>query len=127
MEREKIVFVGISDLSGHFRGKSFPLADLPDRLQRGVNLALTNVFLSAFGPILFTPFGTQGEVLLIPDASTRVLVPFEGTASEHFFLGDTRTLEGEPWDFCPRHILRAALQELQQQTGLTLLASFEQE
>jgi len=127
MEREQIVFVGSSDLSGHFRGKSFPLADLPDRLQRGVNLALTNVFLSAFGPIQFTPFGTQGEVLLIPDASTRVLVPFEGTASEYFFLGDLRTLEGEAWEFCPRHILRRALEDLQQQTGLTLLASLEQE
>jgi glutamine synthetase len=127
MEREQIVFVGVSDLSGHFRGKSFPLADLPDRLQRGVNLALTNLFLSAFGPIQFTPFGTSGEVLLMPDPSTRVLVPFEGTASEHFLLGDIRTLEGVPWEFCPRHILRNALRELQQQTGLTVLASFEQE
>jgi glutamine synthetase len=127
MEREQIVFVGTSDLSGHFRGKSFPVADLPNRLHRGVNLALTNLFLSAFGPIQFTPFGTRGEVLLIPDATARVLVPFEGHVAEHFFLGDLVTLEGEPWEFCPRHILRRALKSLQQETGWTLLASFEQE
>jgi glutamine synthetase len=127
MEREQIVFVGTSDLSGHFRGKSFPLADLPSRLTRGVNLALTNLFLSAFGPIQFTPFGTSGEVLLIPDVTARVLVPFEGHAAEHFFLADLRTLEGEPWEFCPRHILRRALDSLQQETGLTVLAGFEQE
>jgi len=127
MEREQIVFVGTSDLSGHFRGKSFPLADLPDRLQRGVNLALTNQFLSAFGPLQYTPFGTVGEVLLIPDATTRVLVPFEGSADEHFFLGDILTLDGEPWEFCPRHILRRALALLHRETGLTLLSSFEQE
>ena len=36
MQREQIVFVGTSDLSGHFRGKSFPVADLPARLERGV-------------------------------------------------------------------------------------------
>ena len=72
MEREQIVFVGTSDLSGHFRGKSFPAADLAARLQRGVGLAPTNIFMSAFGPIQMTTFGTSGEVLLIPDASTRV-------------------------------------------------------
>ena len=127
MEREQIVFVGTSDLSGHFRGKSFPLSDLSSRQQRGVNLALSNLFLSAFGPIQYTPFGTQGEVLLIPDPSTRVLVPFEGGASEHFYIGDLRTLEGGPWEFCPRHILRRALERLNQEMGLELLASFEQE
>src|SRR5580658_7656076 len=127
MQREQIIFVGTSDLSGHFRGKSFPAADLPARLQRGVGLAPTNIFISAFGPIQMTTFGTAGEVFLIPDASTRVYVPFEGSAAEYFFLGDIRTLEGEPWNFCPRHVLRRALDRLQAETGLRLLATFEQE
>jgi glutamine synthetase len=127
MEREQIVFVGTCDLSGHFRGKSFPLADLQARLQRGVGLAPTNIFMSAFGPIQVTTFGTVGEVFLIPDPSTRVFVPFEGSASEYFFLGDIRTLDGAPWEFCPRHLLRRALDRLERETGLRLLASFEQE
>src|SRR5882762_6228743 len=127
MEREQIVFVGTSDLSGHFRGKSFPAADLPARLQRGVGLAPSNMFLSAFGPIQTTPFGTLGEVVLIPDPSTRVFVPFDGTAPEFFYLGDIRTLEDAPWDFCPRHVLRRALDRLERETGFRLLASFEQE
>ena len=112
MQREQIVFVGTSDLSGHFRGKSFPAADLPARLQRGVGLAPTNIFISAFGPIQMTTFGTSGEVFLIPDATTRVFVPFEGSTAEYFFLGDISTLEGAPWDFCPRHVLRRALDRL---------------
>jgi glutamine synthetase len=127
MQREPIVFVGTSDLSGHFRGKSFPAADLPARLQRGVGLAPTNIFMSAFGPIQVTTFGTQGEVFLIPDSTTRVLVPFEGSTAEHFFLGDIKTLDGTPWDFCPRHVLRRALDRLQGETGFRLLAAFEQE
>jgi glutamine synthetase len=127
MEREQIVFVGTCDLSGHFRGKSFPAADLQARLQRGVGLAPTNIFMSAFGPIQVTTFGTVGEVLLIPDPSTRVFVPFEGSAAEYFFLGDIRTLDGVPWEFCPRHVLRRALERLEDETGLRLLASFEQE
>jgi glutamine synthetase len=127
MEREQIVFVGTSDLSAHFRGKSFPAADLPARMQRGVGLAPANIFMSAFGPIHVTPFGTTGEVFLVPDPATRVLVPFAGSASEYFFIGDIATLEGAPWDFCPRHILRRALTRLGNETGLELLATFEQE
>jgi glutamine synthetase len=127
MEREQIVFVGTCDLSGHFRGKSFPAADLKARLQRGVGLAPTNIFMSAFGPIQTTTFGTAGEVVLIPDPTTRVFVPFEGSAAEFFFLGDIRTLDGAPWEFCPRHVLRRALERLEGETGLRLLASFEQE
>jgi glutamine synthetase len=127
MQRDQIVFVGTSDLSGHFRGKSFPAADLPARLERGVGLAPTNLFLSAFGPIHMTPFGTHGEVFLVPDPETRVLVPFEGSATEYFFLGNIRTQGGAPWDFCPRQVLRRALDRLESETGLRLLAAFEQE
>jgi glutamine synthetase len=127
MQREEIVFAGTSDLSGHFRGKSFPVADLAARLERGVGLAPSNIFLSAFGPIQVTTFGTRGEVFLIPDPSTRVMVPFEGSTAEHFYIGDIKTAEGGPWDFCPRHVLRRALRRLDEDTGLKLFATFEQE
>jgi glutamine synthetase len=141
MQREQIVFVGTSDWSGHFRGKSFPAADLPARLERGVGIAPTNIFISAFGPIQATPFGTEGEVFLIPDATTRVFVPFEdggeptgggparieGGSAEHFYIGDIKTLEGAPWNFCPRQVLRRALERLKSETGFELLATFEQE
>jgi glutamine synthetase len=127
MEREPIIFVGTSDLSAHFRGKSFPAADLPSRLQRGVGLAPANMFLSAFGPIQVNPFGNRGEVVLVPDSTTRVSVPFGDGPAEDFFLGNIRTLEGDPWEFCPRHVLRRALERLHRETGLRMLASFEQE
>ena len=123
MEREQIVFVGTSDLSGHFRGKSFPAADLPARLQRGVGLAPTNIFFSAFGPIQMTTFGTAGEVFLIPDPTTRVFVPFEGSAAEYFFLGDIKTAaKARRGISVPRHVLRRALERLESETGLRLLA-----
>jgi glutamine synthetase len=56
-----------------------------------------------------------------------VLVPFEGSASEYFFSGRYRTLEGAPWEFCPRHILRRALERAAERDRFRLLASFEQE
>ena len=127
MQREQIVFVGTSDLSGHFRGKSFPASDLPAKLERGVGQAPTNIFMGAFGPIQVTTFGTQGEVFVVPDAGTRVVVAFEGSATEYFYIGDIRTADGTPWSFCPRHVLRRALDELKRETGLHLYAAFEQE
>ena len=127
MQREPIVFVGTSDLSGHFRGKSFPASDLPAKLQRGIGQAPTNLFMGAFGPIQVTTFGTVGEVFLVPDPGARVFVPFEGSASEFFFIADLRTADGEPWNFCPRQVLRRALEALQRQSGLRLYATFEQE
>jgi len=127
MQREQIVFVGTSDLSGHFRGKSFPAADLASRLSRGVGLAPTNLFISAFGPIHVTPFGTAGEVFMIPDPATRVLVPFDDGSSEYFFIGDIQNPDGTPWAYCPRHVLRRALERLEADFGLRLLATFEQE
>jgi glutamine synthetase len=128
LERERLIFLGTSDLSGHFRGKSFLAADLAGKLQYGVGLAPTNIFMGAFGPIQFTSFGTRGEVFLIPDPTTRVSVEFgDGGADELFMIGDLKTAEGEPWSHCPRQVLRRALEELERETGLTLLAAFEQE
>jgi glutamine synthetase len=128
LEREQLIFLGTSDLSGHFRGKSFLASDLAGKLQYGVGLAPTNIFMGAFGPIQFTSFGTRGEVFLIPDPTTRVSVEFgDGGADELFMIGDLKTAEGEPWSHCPRQTLRQALEDLERETGLTLLAAFEQE
>lgn len=127
VQREQIIFVGTSDLSGHFRGKSFPAADLSSRLVRGVGIAPTNLFLSAFGPIQWTPFGTLGEVFLVPDECARVCIPFDNGATEYFFVGDFKNADGSAWSFCPRYVLRQALERLATETGWQLLAAFEQE
>jgi glutamine synthetase len=126
MHREKLIFCGTSDLSGHVRGKAFPAADLAARQAGGVNMPPTNIMLSAFGPIHATPFGTIGELALIPDVSTHVHVDFDGAAPESFCLGDLRE-DGDPWCCCPRDFLRRALDGLKAQAGLIVRAAFEQE
>jgi glutamine synthetase len=128
MQREKLIFVGTSDLSGHFRGKAFPASDLVARAERGMGQPPTNIMLSAFGPIHATPFGTAGENALIPDLSTRVDVWFgDEDAGESFVIGDLKTAEGAYWECCPRNFLRRALDALYSEFGLTVLAAFEQE
>ena len=51
----------------------------------------------------------------------------DGTPVERWFLGNIVNLDESPWDCCPRSFLKSALAALEQETGLRLMASFEQE
>lgn len=126
MHREKLIFCGSSDFSGHFRGKAFPASDLAARAVDGVGQPPTNSMLSAFGPIHATPFGTAGELALVPDLTTLVDVAFDGTPPESFCIGDLRE-NGTAWPGCPRDFLRRALGALQREAAITVRAAFEQE
>lgn len=127
MESEALIFVGTCDLAGLVRGKGFAQTELSQRLREGVGLAPSNIMMSPFGPILDTPYGTEGDLMLVPDASTFVEVEFDGAAAERFYLGDITNIFGQYWECCPRHFLRHALEMLEREAGFTLVAAFEQE
>ena len=80
MEREPLVFVGTCDLAGLVRGKGFPAAELASRLKKRVGLTHSNIMMSPFGPIYDTPFGTEGDLMLVPEPSTAVGVGFSRRA-----------------------------------------------
>lgn len=128
MIREELVFVATCDISGHARGKGFPARELPARLKQGVGWTGSNLMMSPAGPIWDTPFGTAGDLMIVPDPAVEVRVDFaDGSAVEHFFLGDICTTDGAPWECCPRDFLRRAVGELEAVAGLRLIAAFEQE
>jgi glutamine synthetase len=128
MLREELIFVGTCDIAGLVRGKGFPATELPERRKIGIGWTHSNLMQTCFGPILDTPFGTAGDLMIVPDPSTEVHVDFrDGSAAEHFFLGDIRTTDGRPWDCCVREFLRRAVAALKDASGLHLLAAFEQE
>jgi glutamine synthetase len=115
MIREELVFVATCDISGHVRGKGFPLRELPARLAKGVGWTGSNLMMSPFGPIWDTPFGTAGDFMIVPDTSAEVRVDFgDGSAIEHFFLGDICNTDGTAWECCPRDFLRRAVAQLQE-------------
>src|SRR6516165_5591686 len=126
MQREDLIFVGTCDLAGHLRGKAFPAADLEGRLRKGMGYTGGNIMMSAFGPIYDNPFGTVGDLTLIPDLSTKVDVAFAGFAPERFCVADIMTAEGRPWSCCPRDFLKRGLDALREEAGLELLSAFEQ-
>ncbi|WP_234188107.1 glutamine synthetase family protein [Shinella sp. NM-101] len=128
MKREEMMVACCGDLSGKVRGKAFPLAQMEKRLKRGVGWTPTNVQITCFDAIAESPFGSLGDLVLIPDPSTSVSIESEeGAPNENFVLGNIRYTDGRPWEFCTRSILEAALERLQRVAGVTLYGAFEHE
>jgi len=128
MLREELVFVGTCDISGHVRGKGFPASESEARRHKGVGWTHSNLMQTAFGPIWDTPFGTGGDLMIVPDSRAEVRVDFDdGSLPEHFFLGDICNTDGTPWECCPREFLRRGIDALNEVAGLQLIAAFEQE
>jgi glutamine synthetase len=128
MLREELIFVGTCDIAGLVRGKGFPAAELPARRKTGIGWTHSNLMQTCFGPIFDTPFGTGGDLTIVPDPSAEVHVDFrDGSAPEHFFLGDICNIDGSPWECCVRNFLRRAVAALKRAGGLHLIAAFEQE
>lgn len=128
MLREELIFVGTCDIAGHVRGKGFPAREIDARRRKGIGWTHSNLMQTAFGPILDTPFGTAGDLMIVPDSTAEVCVDFgDESATEHFFLGDIRNTDGSPWECCPREFLRRGIAAVQEAAGLHPIAAFEQE
>ena len=108
MTPEPLAFIGTSDLAGLLRGKSIPLAELERRMGRGIGITHSNLMLSVFGPIYDTPFGTSGDLMLVPDPATRTPIPAPDAPDIALLLGDFLETDGAPWECCPRYFLRRA-------------------
>lgn len=128
MKNEHVVYACTSDLAGKVRGKGFPAVEFEKRLKRGIGWAPTNVQITCFDAIAESPFGSLGDMVLIPDADTRISIrSAESGLSEDIVLGDIRGTDGSSWDCCTRSILKGALARLEDIVGLTLVSTFEHE
>ena len=128
MQGEELVAFLHSDISGLNRGRSVPATELDERFAAGVGWVPADQALTPFGPIAEpNPFGSLGDLRLLPDRETRVRVDLWDDASPlHFFFCDAVNTDGSPWDACPRTLLKGALSRLEG-TGFRLISSFEQE
>ena len=129
MRVEELVGFLHCDLSGLNRGRSVPASDLGSRLGTGVGWVPADQALTPFGPIAEpNPWGSRGDLRLLPDKNTGVRVDLPDDLSPlRFFLCDAANTDGSPWDSCPRTLLKDALARLEREAGLRLVASFEQE
>ncbi len=128
MTTEGLVFAGVTDFAGKLRGKGFPLSDLEQRLKAGVGWVPTNVMINCFDTIGDGPYGSLGDLLIMPDPRSKAMVALGGDAPDfRLLLGDIVNLDGSAWECCTRSTLKAALARLERVAGLRVTAAFEQE
>jgi glutamine synthetase len=126
---EELVAFLHCDVSGLNRGRSVPVSELESRLEAGVGWVPADQALTPFGPIAEpNPWGSAGDLRLLPDKTTEVRVDlWDEVSPVHFLLCDATNTDGSDWDSCPRTLLKDALSQLERETGFRLIASFEQE
>jgi len=127
MNPEPLIFAATCDLSGKVRGKAFPADQLERRVVRGVGWTPTNVQITCFDVIAESPFGALGDLLLIPDITADFRADLGEAGVERIMLGDIVELDGKPWAFCTRSLLKDAVARLQRVAGVRLVAAFEHE
>ena len=66
-----LMFAATSDFSGVTRGKAFPLKEMEKRFRQGVGWTPTNVQITCFDTIAESPFGSFGDLILVPDAKNK--------------------------------------------------------
>jgi len=130
-ERELVSLV-LCDLGAIVRGRSLFASELSGALSAGVGWVPANHALTPLGPVADpNPFGSTGDLRLLPDPDTRVRVeagPVGGGAGAmELLLCDIVATDGRPWECCPRQFLREALSELSTELDGRLVASFEHE
>ena len=122
-----LILAATCDLSGKVRGKAFPADQLKKRLQRGVGWVPTNIQITCFDGIAESPFGSLGDLKLVPDPAAAMSLTLGDGPQTQVLLGDIRHLDDTPWPFCLREVLRTALFRLNDLAGVTLNAAFEHE
>jgi glutamine synthetase len=126
---EALVGFMYCDLAAIVRGRLIPARDLDRRLASGLGWVPANQSITAFGDLAEpNPFGSVGDLRILPDPQTHVHVDlWDEAAPLDFLLCTAVEVDGTPWDCCPRAFAAASLRALEEESGLRLVASFEHE
>ncbi|WP_027134637.1 type I glutamate--ammonia ligase [Geminicoccus roseus] len=118
-----------TDLAGITRGRPVTHERLERVATAGVGWVPANLCLTPFNTIADpNPWGSSGDLRLIPDLPARYATDRTGADTQFdMVMGDLVELDGRPWPGCTRTQLKDALAALKAATGLSVLATFEQE
>jgi glutamine synthetase len=107
------------------RGKAAHVSGLADFLESGIGLTVAmQAFTLTEHLAPSTNLGPIGEIRLIPDSRTFAVLPY--APREARLLCDMYTLDGQPWDLCPRAFLHQMIDRAGRH-GLRVEAAFEYE
>lgn len=126
---DSLVTLVTTDFAGITRGRALRSSAYKDSVPNSTGWVPANMSLTPFDEIASpNPWGSAGDLRLLADPTARFQVALPGAATPlDFVAADIVELDGTPWALCPRAFLKQALADLERETGLRLLASFEHE
>src|ERR671928_1429959 len=93
------------DHANIIRGKAAHAGALADLLGSGIGLTVAmQAFCLTEHLAPTTHLGPVGEIRLVPDLDTFQVLPYQ--PAEARLLCDMHTLDGQPWELCPRTFLK---------------------
>ncbi|XP_011657677.1 type-1 glutamine synthetase 1 isoform X1 [Cucumis sativus] len=125
VNQTKVVRIIWVDTSGQHRCRVIPSTRFNDVVKKnGVGLSVVCMARSSHTEI---PIGKDltgvGEIRLLPDLSTKRIVPW--MEQEEMVMGDMYIRPGEAWEYCPRETLRRLSSILKNEFDLEMKAGFE--
>jgi glutamine synthetase len=113
------------DNAGIIRGKASHSDGLEGRMHGGIGLTVAMQAMNLLDQLQSVEgMGPVGEIRLIPDPDTFVVLPYAPRSG--LMLSDMQTRDGEPWDACPRSFLKRMIRRASAE-GLQVRAAFEPE
>jgi glutamine synthetase len=113
------------DLAGVIRGIACHVDVLESRMVAGAGLPVNMLTCNVLDQAATVPgIGPSGELRLMPDADTFVVLPY--AARSGAMLSDLTTPDGAPSELCPRGFLKRMVRR-SIDNGLQIKAAFEQE
>lgn len=110
---------------GVIRGKACHARFLSSYLESGIGLTVAMQSFNMLDQLVPEgSFGPVGEIRLMPDRGTFVILPYMPKTGR--LLCDMVTVDGEPWGACTRTFLTRMI-AVARSAGLTLKAAFENE
>ncbi len=107
------------------RGKACHTRFLNSYLRSGIGLTVAMQSFNMLDQLVPEgSFGPVGEIRLVPDPESFAVLPYMPKSAR--LLCDMLTLDGEPWDACPRSFLKRMI-ERGRRAGVALKATFENE
>jgi glutamine synthetase len=107
------------------RGKACHHRFLESYLRSGIGLTVAMQSMNMMDELVAEGrFGPVGEIRLMPDPDTFAVLPYAPRSAR--LLCDMQTLDGAPWDVCPRSFLKRMIGRAAG-AGLALQAAFENE
>lgn len=122
IELVRAIYVGPDGIT---RGKAFLPGSIDEFLETGLGLTQAQASVTVFDHLPpESAFQPVGEVRIRPDINTFQILPYlPGHAR---MISNLETIQGTPWELCPRSLLKTMLDRLSER-GMIIRAAFENE